>query len=279
MRQTVHSPRELTDQYHTVAVELAFVPFLNSHLHVSQRSLAPTLFIAAVLALAAAAFTICSLRRRFQNRSLQLSVSEDRYHQLFQRSLAAIYRTTLDGEVLDCNEACARALGYESAAEIIGMQARLLYCEPAERDYLVAKLKDSGQINNWETQFHRKNGSPIWILLSAYVVYDDPQHPITTEGTFVDISARKEAERTLKEMRDLAESANRSKSDFLASMSHEIRTPMNGVIGMAGLLLDTELNSEQKEYAVTLRNSAESLLVIINDILDFSKIEAGKIEH
>lgn len=124
----------------------------------------------------------------------------------------------------------------------------------------------------------RPDGTEVYIDFVHAAISNDKGELIGAVLVFRDVTNDLAAARDLREARDRAEAALKVKSQFLANMSHEIRTPMNGVVGMTDLLLDTDLQPEQREVAQIIRSSGESLLSLLNDILDFSKIEAGKLE-
>lgn len=121
-----------------------------------------------------------------------------------------------------------------------------------------------------------KNGSIVWIEEFGDSIIKNGEIAFM-EGIFIDITEKKKNESIVKE-KELAEAANKAKSEFLANMSHEIRTPLNGIIGYTDLLMNSKLETAQKQYMNTINQSANTLLEVVNDILDFSKIESGKLE-
>ncbi len=204
--------------------------------------------------------------------------AEEKYRSIFENAIEGIFQSTQEGSYMSVNPALAEILGYSSPDEMVRSVThigRQLYVDPSRRQQFAAIMAEKGSVKDFESEVRRKDGSVIWVSERARAVRDIDGKLLYYEGTIEDVTARRDAEGTIRQARDAALESVRLKSEFLANMSHEIRTPMNGIIGMAGLLLDLQLSPKQRDFAQTIATSAESLLTIINDILDFSKIEAG----
>jgi PAS domain S-box-containing protein len=190
----------------------------------------------------------------------------------------AILSKTLEGVITAWNPGAEKLFGY-SAAEAVGKPIQMLLPEDRahEESEILARIARGEHVQHFETIRLRKDGKAIAISATISPIKDSRGAIVGASKIARDISERKRAEEEMRKAKEVAEDANRAKSQFLANMSHEIRTPMNGVIGVAGLLLDTRLTPEQRRYAEIVRSSGEALLKVINDILDFSRIEARKL--
>jgi two-component system sensor histidine kinase/response regulator len=191
-----------------------------------------------------------------------------------------IYFKDRESRFLLVNRAMLTWTGFKDQSEMIGKTDRDLFADEHASAALAdeQKIIVTGQpIVGVEEKETWPDGHETWVSTSKVPWRDASGVVIGTLGSSRDITARKLAEQNLNLAMEAAEKAGRAKSEFLANMSHEIRTPMNGVIGMTDLLLSSELDPQQREFAETIRASGETLLTIINDILDFSKIEAGKL--
>ena len=208
-----------------------------------------------------------------------LRASEEQFRNAFEFAGIGMAIVDLDGRWVRVNTTLCEILGYKESALLVLTFIDLTHPEDVDADLDNVRKLLAGQVRYYqlEKRYIHRDGHIVWVRLTASVVRDAARVPLHFVVQLEDITERKQLAGNLAKARDDALAASRMKSEFLANMSHEIRTPMNGIIGMSGLLMETELTPEQRDIGGVIQHSAESLLNIINDILDFSRIEAGKL--
>ena len=219
------------------------------------------------------------LDRRFSAQTLELESSEARYRLLFERSLAGVYRITLEGRILDCNDAFSRIFGYASRAEHLAHAANDHYLGPADREAYSARLQEQKALTNFERCLRRKDGNPVWVLENATFLDGKNGAPGVIEGTLIDITERKQAEAELRKAKDVAESALQMKLDFVSFATHQLRTPLAGINWSLELAAQAEnLSEETASFIQDGRESAQRLIGMVNNLLDISRLESGKLK-
>ncbi|MDX9823062.1 MAG: PAS domain S-box protein, partial [Syntrophales bacterium] len=190
----------------------------------------------------------------------------------------AVIITDREGRIEWVNDGFSRITGY-TLAEVMGRKPGNILRGPltdAETEGRIRASLASRKSFTEEILNYRKDGGAYWLSMTITPVLDERGDVLRFVAIESDITGRKRTEEELHKAKQEAESANRAKSEFLASMSHEIRTPMNAILGMADLLWESDLTEEQKKYVGVFRSAGENLLNLINDILDLSKVESGR---
>jgi PAS domain S-box-containing protein len=202
-----------------------------------------------------------------------LRASEASFRSLIEQAPEGILIADVDGNYVEVNPAACAMVGYKRD-ELLRLNFQDLLAEE-EHPLLDERMRlyREGHTLFGERAMRHKDGSKVPVEMIAKQLPDRRMLAIIR-----DITERLRVERSLRDSKEAAEKASLAKSAFLANMSHEIRTPMNGILGMIGLILETTVDPELREFAETARSSGEHLLTIINDILDFSKIEADRLD-
>jgi len=216
-----------------------------------------------------------NLEEKINNRTIELKKQKESFAAIYNGSKDAIAILDMHSNFLDVNPAYIELTGM-SKEEILSTSCLAL---TAEKDIEASKaamqeVVEVGYIKNFEKECFISNGTSLIVNMSMSLLQDPKRILISLR----DVTQKRKNAVELLLAKEKAEESSKYKSEFLANMSHEIRTPMNGILGMSHLVLQTHLDTKQKNYMQQIDNSAKALLRIVNDILDFSKIEAGKLK-
>ncbi|NOT39961.1 MAG: PAS domain S-box protein [Alphaproteobacteria bacterium] len=196
---------------------------------------------------------------------------------LIESNIDALMTTDPAGIITDVNKQMEALTGC-TRDELIGAPFKNYFTDPERAEAGINLVLREKKVTDYELTARARDGTETVVSYNATTFYDRDR---TLQGVFAaarDVTERKRVEMELKQAKAAAESASRTKSDFLASMSHEIRTPMNAIMGIADLLAKTSLTPEQDKYVQVFRRAGDNLLNLINDILDLSKVEASQLE-
>jgi PAS domain S-box-containing protein len=213
-----------------------------------------------------------------------LEISRARYFDLYNLAPAGYVTVSPEGSILEANLRAATLFATPRTVLLRRKFTRYITVDSQDKFHLTRTLLfETGQPQTCELKMIQPAGPFFWARLELILAHEGEAQVYRI--VIFDITERLRLEEALRESnaqlileKTIAEEATRAKSQFLSAMTHEIRTPLNGVIGMSGLLLQTQLSEEQLSYARVVNDSAEALLGLVNDILDFSRIEAGRVE-
>ena len=217
--------------------------------------------------------------RKTTEEALRLSenkyrASREKYYSLFNNAQVAIFRSKLDGsELLEVNQKFLEIAGV-SLEEAQGKPATLFWADPKEREELLRRIEIEGQVSNFEYKF-LSNHREVRNCLTSLKLYREQK---VIEGSILDITELKRAEKAVHEAKEAAENANRTKDIFLATLSHELRTPLTSILSWSQLIKDHRVDERAAERGIEIiEHSALAQSRLINDLLDVSRIAAGKL--